>query len=70
MDLNQKGDSIKLYIDKSGIGDGADVLDSLTVLKGIYKLEGGRLKIHGVQLGDTLEFKYKKRDIEAKKWFW
>jgi hypothetical protein len=68
--FNSKNDSITLYINKGGTGDEADILDSLTVLNGVYKLEGDLLKIKGIQLGDTLDLSYRKQDIKPKQWFW
>jgi hypothetical protein len=68
--VNSKNDSITLYINKGGTGDEADILDSLTVLNGVYKLEGDLLKIKGIQLGDTLDLSYRKQDIKPKQWFW
>jgi hypothetical protein len=70
VNLNPKSDSIQLYINKGGIGDGRDILDSLTVFKGVYKLEGDKLKLKGVQSGTSLDLTYKRQDVEPKKWFW
>jgi hypothetical protein len=70
MDINTTNDSIHIYINKGGIGDEADIIDSLTVLKGTYILENGLLSISGVQLKDTLQLNYKKQDIKPKEWFW
>lgn len=70
MKLSPDNDSISLYINKGGIGDDPDVLDSLTVLKGVYQLKGETLSIDGTQSGDTLHLVYRKQDIQAKKWFW
>ena len=71
MDINTKNDSIHIYINKGGIGDAKDIIDSLTVLKGTYKLTGNDLTIKGIQLNDALELKYKKQDrIKPKEWFW
>ena len=71
IDINTKDDSVSLYINKGGIGDEKDIIDSSTVLKGIYNLDGKYLSIKGVQLNDTLELKYKKQDkIRSKEWFW
>ena len=33
MDINTKNDSIHIYINKGGIGDAKDIIDSLTVLQ-------------------------------------
>ncbi len=69
--INAQNDSMRLYINKGGIGDDPDIIDSATVLKGIYKLQGNHLTIKGVQLSDTLQLTYEKQDgIKAKKWFW
>ncbi|MGZ3930852.1 MAG: hypothetical protein ACXVP0_05650 [Bacteroidia bacterium] len=70
MKLGTKDDSIKIYINKGGVGDDADVIDYSTALKGTYKLENGLFTINGVQLKDTLQLTYRKRDVEPKKWFW
>jgi hypothetical protein len=69
--LNIRKDSIALYLNKGGIGDGPDIIDSLTALKGTYKLLGNNLLIKGIQLKDTIELAYKKQDnIKPKEWFW
>lgn len=70
-DLNSKNDSIAIYINHGGIGDQKDIIDSTTVLKGIYKINGNELLIKGFQLNDTLELTYKKQDkLKSKEWFW
>lgn len=64
-------DSISLYINKGGIGDDPDIIDSTTALKGVYQLNGAYLTIHAIQLKDTLHLIYKKQaQIKAKQWFW
>jgi hypothetical protein len=70
VNLNPQNDSLQLYINKGGIGDNPDILDSLTVLKGVYKLDGDRLTIKGVQSGANLELTYQRQDIQPKTWFW
>ena len=70
LDLGTTDDSIAIYINKGGIGDRPDIIDSLTVLKGIYKLDNDLLRITGVQLKDTLQLKYRKQDLRPKEWFW
>jgi hypothetical protein len=70
LNLNTKNDSITLYINKGGIGDDSDIIDSASVLKGTYKLSGNVFSISGIQLNDTLQLEYKKQDIEPKQWFW
>ena len=71
MDINTNNDSIHLYINKWGIGDAKDIIDTLTVLKGTYTLTGDDLTIKGIQFNDALELKYKKQDrIKPKEWFW
>ena len=70
MKLNPANDSISIFINKGGIGDGADILDSLTVITGTYKLDNKALRITGIQLGDTVDLTYVKKDVEPKKWFW
>jgi len=69
--INTHNDSIGLYINKGGIGDDPDIIDTTTAMKGIYKLEGKSLTINAVQLKDTLQLIYEKQDrLKAKKWFW
>ncbi len=71
LDLNSKNDSLTLFLNKGGIGDGPDIPDSATVLKGRYSLKAGELIIYGVQMGDTLELQYRKEEnIKPKEWFW
>jgi len=71
MNIGAKNDSIAIYINKGGIGDDNDIIDSLSVLKGTYSLNGNDLLIKGIQLGDTLTLKYKRQvDLQPKKWFW
>jgi hypothetical protein len=69
--INTHNDSIGLYINKGGIGDGPHIIDSATALKGVYKLERNYLTIKALQLKDTLQLIYEKQDrIKAKRWFW
>ncbi|MES2762595.1 MAG: hypothetical protein V4677_10320 [Bacteroidota bacterium] len=68
--LNPNNDSLELYINKGGIGDSPDIPDSASVLKGTGKLVGNRFLINGLQLGDTLQLEYTRRDIHPKQWFW
>lgn len=69
--LNAHNDSMNLYINKGGIGDGPDIIDSATVLKGIYNLKGKYLTITGIQRNNTLELTYEKQaKIKPKEWFW
>ena len=71
LDINNKNDSLAIYINQNGIGDQKDIIDSTTVLKGIYEIKGNNLIIKGVQLNDTLELNYIKQDkIKSKEWFW
>ncbi|HEX8331814.1 MAG TPA: hypothetical protein VF622_04285 [Segetibacter sp.] len=71
IDVNTKNDSVRIFINKGGIGDEKDIIDSSTVLKGIYSLNANYLTIKGIQLSDTLELKYRKQDkIRPKEWFW
>jgi hypothetical protein len=70
LNLNATNDSISIYINKGGIGDAPDIIDSLTVLEGIYKLDNNILTITGIQLKDTLQLKYTKQDLSPKEWFW
>lgn len=68
--LNKDNDSMKLYLNKGGIGDGPDIIDSSSVFIAQYSLAGDTLHIHGVQQGDTLELSYLKRKIKPKSWIW
>jgi hypothetical protein len=69
--INTRNDSISLCINKGGIGDGPDVIDSATALKGVYTLTGKSLTIRGFQSNDTLELIYGKQDaLKPKNWFW
>jgi hypothetical protein len=68
--IDPNNDSLKIYINRGGTGDGVDIIDTLTVLKGTYKLQGDKLSIKGIQLNDTLNMTYVKRDIKPKEWFW
>jgi hypothetical protein len=69
--LHTPSDSIALFRNEGGIGDGVPVLDSLTVFKGTYTLRDSLLILNGVQLGDTLDLTYKRRsDLHPKEWFW
>lgn len=69
--LDTRNDSVVLEINKGGIGDDADIIDTATALKGVYKLQGKYLIFKGVQLKDTLELVYERQDrIKPKKWFW
>lgn len=70
MELNPKNDSLKLYVNKGGIGDSKDLPDTASVLKGRYDLRDGKLIITGIQQSDTLELHYKKRHLQPKSWFW
>lgn len=69
--INSHNDSIGLYINKGGIGDDPDIIDSVTALEGTYTLEKDYLIIKGIQLGDTLQLTYEKQRLfKTKKWFW
>jgi hypothetical protein len=69
--INPAHDSLALYINKGGIGDGPDIIDSATALSGGYSLNGKQLRISGVQMNDTLDLVYERQDrIKAKAWFW
>lgn len=71
INLAPQDNSIAIYLNKGGIGDDKDIIDSATVIKGIYEIKDNKLSIKGVQLRDTLELIYIKRnDIKAKEWFW
>ena len=69
--LNTHNDSIAVYINKGGIGDDPDIIDSTTALKGVYKMDGKYLAINAVQLKDTLQLTYEKQErLKPKRWFW
>ena len=69
--INSQNDSIALYINKGGIGDDPDIIDSATALKGRYKLEGNNLTINALQSKDTLQLVYTRQEkLKAKTWFW
>lgn len=69
--LNPEKHTIDLSLNKGGTGDDADIIDTVTTLKGTYKLEHDNLIIKGIQLNDTLELNYKRLNkIQPKKWFW
>jgi hypothetical protein len=68
--LDKKNDSLNLYINRGEVGDGLDIIDSTTVLKGKYKLTENELLINGIQLNDTLDLIYRKQDLKPKKWLW
>lgn len=68
--INDHNDSVSIYINKGGIGDDPDIIDSSSVLTGVYSLRDNRLIIQGVQGKDTLELQYIKRDIKPKSWIW
>ncbi len=70
LDINNKNDSIAIYINRGGTGDDPNIIDSLSVLKGVYSLNDDILTINGVQLGDTFNLKYKKQEVKPKQWFW
>lgn len=70
MNLSTANDSIFLYVNKGGIGDGADIIDYKTMLKGTYTLNNDLLTIHGIQLKDTLQLTYKRQGLRPKQWFW
>ena len=54
LELENKNDSIRIYLNKGGIGDDPDIIDSLSVLRGIYSLNDSILTISGIQLNNTL----------------
>jgi hypothetical protein len=70
LEMDNNNDSIGIYLNRGGIGDDPDIIDSLSVLEGVYNLNDSILTINGVQLGDTLVLKYIKQDIKPKEWFW
>jgi hypothetical protein len=70
LELNTSNDSIKLFINRGGIGDSPDIIDRIGVLKATYSLTNDELIIKGIQRSDTLLLKYKKSQIKPKEWFW
>ncbi|XZF14583.1 hypothetical protein ACTHGU_00450 [Chitinophagaceae bacterium MMS25-I14] len=69
--INAHNDSLGLYINKGGTGDGPVVIDTTTALKGIYRSDGQYLTINGMQQTDTLQLVYEKQTgIKPKSWFW
>lgn len=71
LNINTHNDSLTLYINKGGVGDAPNIIDSATALKGIYKSDEKYLIIKGIQLKDTLDLIYEKQEkIKPKKWFW
>jgi hypothetical protein len=70
LQLDTDTDSVSLYINKGGIGDSPDIRDSVTVLNGTYTLESPWLTIGGIQQNDTLQLRYRKQDLQPKRWFW
>lgn len=69
--MNARNDSMGLYINKGGTGDGPDIIDSATVLRGVYKLDGKLLTMTGIQAGVAIELVYERQDrIRPKEWFW
>ncbi len=69
--IGTRNDSLGLYINKSGIGDGPTIVDTITALRGIYKLQGKYLTIKGIKMQDTLELIYEKQEkFKPKKWLW
>jgi hypothetical protein len=71
LNINTRNDSVGLYLNKGGIGDGPDIIDSATALKGLYTLKEGLLIIKGIQMKDTLELIYEKQErIKPKAWLW
>jgi hypothetical protein len=70
LELTHTNDSIKLYINKGGIGDSPDSKDITSVFKGRYILNNNVLTITGVQSGDTLQLNYRRQSLRPKQWFW
>jgi len=71
LNINTGNDSMRLYLNRGGIGDGPDIIDSASLLKGVYQLSNNRLSIRGIQRHDTLELVYEKQErLQPKKWFW
>ncbi|MBL7711744.1 MAG: hypothetical protein JNL13_04745 [Chitinophagaceae bacterium] len=71
LNITATNDSISLYLNKGGLGDDPDIIDSASALKGIYRLDPNGLAIKGVQGEDTLELVYEKqKHLKAKSWFW
>lgn len=70
LNINSSNDSLALYLNKGGTGDDVDILDSTTVIKGIYTFKNNQFIIKGIQQKDTLELIYNKQNLEPKKWLW
>lgn len=70
LEINKNNDSINLYLNRGGTGDDLDIIDSLTVLRGQFKLTKDELKIEGIQNNDTLKLTYRRQDLKPKKWLW
>lgn len=70
LQLDTDTDSVSLYINKGGIGDSPDIRDSVTVLNGTYTLDSPWLTIGGIQQNDTLQLRYRRQDLQPKRWFW
>lgn len=71
LQLTPRNDSISLYLNKGGTGDGPDIIDSATALKGTYILKGQYLTIKGIQLKDTVALVYvRQTHIQPKTWLW
>jgi len=70
LELSQSNDSLKLFINKGGIGDSPDIKETETVLKGTYAYNKDYLTIKGTQMSDTLVLIYKKQDLRPKGWLW
>ena len=68
--MNSQNDSIDIYINQGGTGDGPDIIDRASVLKGVYSLNKDQLLIHGIQQRDTLDLVYVRQDLQPKKWIW
>lgn len=70
LEVNKNNDLLNLYINRGGLGDDVDIIDSTSVLSGKYKLTKDQLKIEGIQYNDTLTLIYKRQDLKPKKWLW
>ena len=72
LDLNKNTDSLTLYINKGGIGDGPDKKIEAGKLTGTFSWNSEKniLTINGTQFSDTLQLNYKKQNLKPKGWLW
>lgn len=70
LQLYEENDSLRMYINNNGIGDGAVRIDSASILSGTYTLENDTLSILGTQKNNHLDLTYIRQDLPRKSWFW